>query len=208
MLPFNSNFLKFQFDFVVKHNYMVFLTGLFLELSGCLGGFQLENLTQGSKGERVLVQCGTVSESSPLHFQGLNNFSLTDSSLDLEPAFKFSMVFLMDSKTKLHQQCKLYEAFERSDSATKIRHLFLRCSNQPMLNLWKNFYHFYIENEPFTMMALQIASIKYVHSPEFVLELSRCLDNFKMYIMRLGFSLSSAATELAAGLVANEGSVQ
>lgn len=156
----------------------------------------------------MLVQCGTVSESSPLHFQSLNNFSLIGSSLDLEPAFKFNMVFLMDSRTKSHQYCKLFEAFERSDSATKIRELFLRCSNLPMLNLWKNFYHFYTENKPFTMMALKIASIKYIHSPEFVLELSRCLDSFKMYITRLGSSLSSAATELAAGLVANEGSVQ
>lgn len=56
------------------------------------------------------------------------------------------------------------------------------------------------DNEKLTV-TLQLASVVYTHSPNFMQEVSSCADEFKQYIARLAQSIKHAATEMAMGLV-------
>ena len=68
-------------------------------------------------------------------------------------------------------------------------------------------FHLMLTKEPSedkeATLVLRLASVHYMHAPNFLLDLSLCLTDFQEYLKKIRASLTVAAAELALGLINN-----
>ncbi|CAG0914453.1 unnamed protein product [Notodromas monacha] len=178
-----------------------------LDVGGSLGGLQLLDLTQTSSASGIeSPNYDRIPEIQPLPYQRVLSVGHDPLTGPRDPR----LVSLAEESpeallSRLHRQAygkneEKIETFSAND--TKVQHAF---SFHVVVKEIDSSYAAEspeVMNSPAIDLDLYISSVSYVHSPQFLTELSACASEFRAYAARLAQYMTTAAAEVALELLA------